>query len=357
DGVCATYPGRVMDEMALHQQFVRQRLRQGFLPLTSSTSAPVDVGHIAVLPDDGTLVMTANLFDLDQRSLTFTPQSGGLMVQAGMGAFDAALAAQGVLLNPPPASHPDNIGDDGARAVNLGFSFPFFGQSYTSVFINSDGNLTFRQSDAVSTARSLARFLSGPPRIAPYFADLDPSVGGQLTVFASSSRFVVTWTDVPDFAFTGAGPRETFQVELRPDGRIQFSYNGINGREAVLGVSPGSFSGEATLLDLSATDGGVSPGPIAEIFSPATQLDLVAVTRRFYQTHEDSYEFLVVFTNFDFDLDGAFAFEVNIANDVTGIGVLSDPPVFDFARFFGSARLQSLLNMGNLRRYPVDPET
>ncbi|MGH9784692.1 MAG: hypothetical protein ACRD88_10940, partial [Terriglobia bacterium] len=36
DGVCATYPGRVMDEMALHQQFVRQRLRQGFLPLTSS---------------------------------------------------------------------------------------------------------------------------------------------------------------------------------------------------------------------------------------------------------------------------------------------------------------------------------
>ncbi|MGH9657898.1 MAG: hypothetical protein ACRD96_05095, partial [Bryobacteraceae bacterium] len=121
--------------------------------------------------------------------------------------------------------------------------------------------------------------------------------------------------------------------------------------------SPGGFSGEATLLDLSATDGGVSPGPIAEIFSPATQLDLVAVTRRFYQTHDDAYEFLVVFTNFDFDLDGAFAFEVNIANDVTGIGVLSDQPVFDFARFFGSARLQSLLNMGNLRRYPVDPET
>jgi uncharacterized protein (TIGR03437 family) len=357
DGVCATYPGRVVDEMARHQQFVRQRLRQGFLPLTSSVSAPVDVGHIAVLPDDGTLVMPANLFDLDQRGLTFTPQTGGFVVQAGTGAFDAALAAQGVLLNPPSASNPDNIGDDGARGVNLGFSFPFFGQTYTSVFIHSDGNLTFRQSDTVSTARSLARLLSGPPRIAPYFADLDPSVGGQLTVVASSSRFVVTWTDVPDFAFTGTGPRETFQVELSPDGRIRFSYNGINGREAVIGISPGAFSGEATLLDLSAASGGVSPGPIAEIFSPSTQLDLVAVTRRFYQTHDDSYEFLVVFTNFDFDLDGAFAFEVNIANDVTGIGVLSDPPVFDFARFFGSARLQSLLNMGNLRRYPVDPTT
>ena len=40
DGVCATYPGRVVDEMALHQQFVRQRLRQGFLPMASSATAP-----------------------------------------------------------------------------------------------------------------------------------------------------------------------------------------------------------------------------------------------------------------------------------------------------------------------------
>ena len=357
DGVCATYPGRVVDEMALHQQFVRQRLRQGFLPLASSASAPVDVGHIAVLPDDGTLVMTANLFDLDQRSVTFTPQTGGFAVQAGTGAFDGAVATQGILLNPPPASHPDNIGDDGTRSVNLGFSFPFFGQSYTSVFINSDGNLTFRESDTAFTARSLARFLSGPPRIAPYFADLDPSVGGQLTYFASSSRLVVTWRDVPDYAATGTGPRETFQVELRPDGRIQFSHNGINGRSAVVGVSPGAFSGEATLLDLSAAAGENSAGPIAEIFSPSTQLDLPAVTKRFYETHEDAYDFLVVFTNFDFDLDGAFAFEINVANDVTGIGPMADPLVFDFARFFGSSRLESLLNMGNLRRYPVDPET
>jgi len=358
DGVCATYPGRVVDEMALHQQFVRQRLRQGFLPLALSASAPVDVGHIAVLPDDGTLVMSANLFDLDQRSVTFTPQTGGFSVQAGTGAFDGAVATQRILLNPPPANHPDNIGDDGTRSVNLGFSFPFFGQSYTSVFINSDGNLTFRESDTAFTARSLARFLSGPPRIAPYFADLDPSVGGQLTYFASSSRFVVTWSEVPDFAATGTGPRETFQVELRPDGWIQFSHSGINGRSAVVGVSPGSFSGAATLLDLSAAAGeSTSPGPIAEIFSPSTQLDLPAVTKRFYETHEDAYDFLVVFTNFDFALDGAFAFEINVANDVTGIGPLADPLVFDFARFFGSFRLESLLNMGNLRRYPVDPET
>ena len=239
DEICGTYPGRVLDEMALHEQFVRQRQRQGFLPLASSSTAAADVGHIAVLPDDGTLVMPANLFDLDQLSLTFTPAAGGFAVQAGPGVFDGGVASQGVLLNPPPAGNPDNIGDDGTRQVNLGFSFPFFGRSYTSIFINSDGNLTFREGDAAITPRSLARFLSGPPRIAPYFADLDPSVGGQLTYFSSSNRFVVTWNSVPDYAETGTGPRETFQVELQPDGRIQFTYNGINGREAVVGVSPG----------------------------------------------------------------------------------------------------------------------
>ena len=253
--ICGTYPGRTVEELALHEQFVRQRLRQGFVPLASSSPAPADVGHIAVLPDDGTLVMPANMFDLDQRSLTFTPAGNGFSVQAGPSVFDGGVAGQGVLLNPPPASNPENIGDDGTRQVNLGFSFPFFGRSYNAVFINSDGSLTFREGDAEITSRGLSRFLSGPPRIAPYFADLDPYIGGQLTYSASSSRFVVTWNGVPDYAESGAGPRETFQVELQPNGRIQFSYNGITGREAVVGVSPGDSSGAPTLLDLSGASG------------------------------------------------------------------------------------------------------
>jgi len=320
-------------------------------------SAAADAGHIAVLPDDGTLVLPANSFDLDGRSLTFTPEAGAFLVLAGPGQFDSSAAGQGILLNPSPVSNPENIGDDGTREVSLGFPFPFFGEVYTSVFINSDGSLTFQQGDLSHSARTLARVLSGPPRIAPYFADLDPSVGGQLTYLTLGTRFVVTWSSVPDYAEFGAGPRETVQVELFPEGLIRFSYNGINGREAVVGVSPGNFSGRPSLVDLSEAAGqAASAGAVAEIFTATTQLDLPAVARRFYETHDDAYEFLVVFTTFDFDLDGAFAFEVNIANEVTGIGPLGDPPVFDSASSFGSTRLESLLNMGNLQKYPSDPE-
>jgi uncharacterized protein (TIGR03437 family) len=352
-----SYPGRVLGEILRHRQAVLQRARQGIqTQRVAPPSAAVDVGQIAVLPDDGTLVTVANSFDLDQKNLLFQPAAGGYTVLAGAGGFDAAAAAQGLLLNPPPASNPQNIGDDGTRLLSLGFSFPYFGTNYTSVFVNSDGNLTFGAGDNASTARSLGRFLAGPPRVAPYFADLDPSVAGQLTYLSTASRFVVTWSQVPDYASAGIGPRETFQVSLTPDGMIQFAYSGINGREAVVGLSPGGVAEAPAAQDLSMA-GGDQPiaGAIAEVFTATTELDLVSVAQRFYQTHEDSYQALLVFTTFDFNLGGAFAFEINIANDVTGIGPLGPAPTFDFSGDFGSERLESMLNMGNLARYPADP--
>ncbi|MGH9896753.1 MAG: hypothetical protein ACREA0_33080, partial [bacterium] len=81
----------------------------------------------------------------------------------------------------------------------------------------------------------------------------------------------------------------------------------------------------------------------------------MAVARRFYETHEDAYEFLIVFTSFNFDLGGAFAFHVPVSNDVIGIGPDSHIPVFNSASSFGSTRLESLLNMGSLQRYPLNP--
>jgi hypothetical protein len=63
---------------------------------------------------------------------------------------------------------------------------------------------------------------------------------------------------------------------------------------------------------------------------------------------------LVMFTNFPFDLEGAFAFELNIKNEIRGIGLEQ----FDFASDFGSnGRLQSFLAMNQLSEFPDDPDT
>ena len=60
-----------------------------------------------------------------------------------------------------------------------------------------------------------------------------------------------------------------------------------------------------------------------------------------------------MFTNFSFDLEGAFAFELNIKNEIRGIGLEQ----FDFASEFGSnGRLQSFLAMNQLSEFPDDPD-
>ena len=65
--------------------------------------------------------------------------------------------------------------DDDSARVALPFTFPYYAGRYTETFLNSDGNLTFEVEEHASTDRNVARFLTGPPRIAPLFDDLDPS--------------------------------------------------------------------------------------------------------------------------------------------------------------------------------------
>ena len=49
------------------------------------------------------------------------------------------------------------------------------------------------------------------------------------------------------------------------------------------------------------------------------------VAKEFYRTHADEYDFLVVFSAFEFDTGDAVAFHLGVQNDVEGIGV----PIFD----------------------------
>lgn len=345
--MCGTYPGRVITELALHRWYANQRAQPVYSPQAQSGDAAVDNGNIAIIPDDGTMVLPVNTFDLDQKSLTLAPAPGGYTVTAG------AVSMTGVGNG---AVQINDIGDDGTREVPIGFPFPYFDKTYSSVFINSDGNLTFGHGDSASSDRSLARFLAGPPRIAPYFTDMDPSSGGRLTYLSSATRFIVTWDQVPEWARSGLGPVETFQLILSADGTIQFTYAGINGNQAVVGVSPGGFSGVPNLTDLSRTGGDKYAGPVAEVFIPSTRLDLAAVGQRFFRTHDDAFDYLVIASTFDFDMNGAFAYEINVQNQVTGIGHLAEQPVFNYSTDFGSpAHLQSVVNLGDIRRYPVNP--
>ena len=99
--------------------------------------------------------------------------------------------------------------------VNVPFSFPFYGRGQTTAFVNSDGNITFEQEDRASTDRNVARLLTGPPRVAPFLADLDPSAGGRVFANAAADQYTVTWCGVRGFDSTRT---VNAQATLLPDG-------------------------------------------------------------------------------------------------------------------------------------------
>jgi len=167
-----------------------------------------------------------------------------------------------------------------------GFRFPFFGKTYSEVFVNSDGNLTFERGDGlVGEARDPDRFLNGPPRIAPLFTDLDPGSIGEVTATAGTGEFTVTWAGVPEFAETGTPSPNRFSVTLFANGNIRFKYEQTavtpdpddrfaGGLQAIVGITPGN-SAAAQPTDLSAAAPAVrlADKPVYEVF-PGTSFDL-----------------------------------------------------------------------------------
>jgi hypothetical protein len=168
-------------------------------------------------------------------------------------------------------------------------------------------------------------------------------------VNATTSAYTVTWCGVRGF---DSVQTITTQVTLLPDGAIEFVYGASVGLgDAVVGVSPGR-SGDFTPVDLSATGPSGGAEAVGERFSVDPQLDAVAVIRKFYATHPDDYDQLILWTDAPFVRD-AFAFETTIKNEIQGIGL----QVFDAASEFGSAgRLRSYALMDWLDKYPNDPQ-
>jgi hypothetical protein len=335
--LCGTFPGRGRLELAKHAD---RGTRFGGSGGPRASKAPrLEVsGDLVLMTDDGSIVSEANPFDLRDRSLVFSPAgSRGFRYRVGGGGLDSG------------AGDPIGIGDDVSREFDLSFDFPFLGQSYRRLFLNSDGNLTFVEGDSESTERSLQRFLSGPPRIALFFSDLDPTAGGEVRVLNASDRFAVTWSGVPEW---GKEEPNSLQIEIVPDGTIYMRYGAVvSAASAVVGVAPGANAGEVNLVDLGGESRELASA-IAERFLRGRTIDNLAVSRSFYRELTDSYDSLVVWTNFESDEDDAFAYSAAVSNDAEGTGA----GVYDFSEAWGSeGELESYVFMGDVRRYPRDP--
>ena len=99
----------------------------------------------------------------------------------------------------------------------------------------------------------------------------------------------------------------------------------------------------------------LSPHEIAALLllGDTQEIDIVLVAQRFFQTHDDAYDYLAIYNNMGIAaMSGALAYESTVRSSGSGWGV---PPSDNRAQYGSESRLQSVLNMGPLNQYPLDP--
>lgn len=215
-----------------------------------------------------------NAFDLDGQTLRFTPNAaGGYDVSLLPLSFDSDLGSDFTARLRPNR-------DDGSAVLPLGFAFPFFGSSFTTAFLNANGNITFAGASS-DASESLADMILASPRIAALWDDLDLDTlpdGGGLFVKREAGRVVITWNRVPQFLNTDSN---TVQVRLSADGVIEIAFNGVSARDSVVGLTRGAGDFGLRPVDFSASAPLIgSNRSLAEKF-PMIELD-AATTNLFY---------------------------------------------------------------------------
>jgi hypothetical protein len=150
-------------------------------------------------------------------------------------------------------------------AVALPFNLDFFGTTYSSLFVNNNGNLTFKAALNSYTPFGLTTSVN-TPIIAPFFADVDTRYKGAAVtygtgIFDGHETFAATWDGVGHYYAPNNTKFDQFQVLLisRPDTGagnfdIEFNYgsilwetgdlsggtNGLGGSSAHVGYSAGT---------------------------------------------------------------------------------------------------------------------
>jgi len=234
------------------------------------------IGNVIHLELDSGAITPERLFDLDHRTLRFTPDGAGFRVENVALVWDTDFG--------PALS--------GSAAPLTRFKFPFSGKTWDTLNV-ATGSITF---GAMQGGRGGARG-GGPPvgnrtgaggsgragfqmeryavlqTVGRTFINMIPGIAAFTRVGLNGQRFmkelddraVVTWTlseaagGIQAFSWTPTVNR--IQVTLHKNGVIELSYNDVNAKDAVVGVFPLVTAGaEKSIATISGDETpGVAP--------------------------------------------------------------------------------------------------
>jgi len=202
-------------------------------------------GDLVVMELNEGAVVPADLFDLKQRTLRFTPDGSRYRVENVPLQWDAEFGPQ--LTNPQ---------------VTLGnFRFPFSGKSWDSFSVGQLGSISFGAAPAGTPAETIGRggVRGGWPSVGrfeelwvagsrlintgPFIsAFLKPRLSGPRYAKELADRVVVTWNLTEPvggiFDYTWVPTVNRFQAVLRKNGSIDLSYDQVSAQDAIIGVYP-----------------------------------------------------------------------------------------------------------------------
>jgi len=309
-------------------------------------------GDVVVVEADSQLLVVPNPFDLPGKQVVFEPVIRNRYSYVSDNAhFDS------------DASDPLSIEDDDSTELTLNdFAFPFAGKAYKQLFVNSNGNITFDSGDPEPP--NLENLMDGPPRIAAFFADLDPESAGSILVRQTKDFATITWFKVPEFFSHDqfAYGENTFQIILYPTGRIDLVYSSdLSATQALVGVVPGYGRSTLRLVDFSHSRlKGRPAASFIEDFRNYESIDIPNLMKSVYGQIPDHFDFVTLISNFSLTpVPEARAFSINVQNDVRGIGNPSSrgSSIFRDQKKYGSNdKLQNITFLGNIHEYPSNPD-
>jgi signal transduction histidine kinase len=160
-----------------------------------------------------------------------------------------------------------------SRNQRVDFSFPFYGKTYSELYITSVGLISLGQK---LYHPNLQSDYTAFPGIFPLLVDLEPERGGGVYANATPESLIITWDHLP--ALDAPESVYTFQAVLYVDGRFDFSYNGLpeplefapdarpSAAPWLRGVTPG-VAGQVTQVDdLSQPSQGLEGGIVQDFY-------------------------------------------------------------------------------------------
>lgn len=267
--------------------------------------------------DEG--VVTANAFDLDKRTLRFTPGSGGFRVENVPLQWDPAAGAP----------------MQGNSVTLTKFQFPFSGRTWDSMQVTATGLISFGGGyNDLGQGRFVHMQHLGPDivnKIPLIAAFLKLRMNGSRSVTELDDRVVITWdTSEPvggqqDVTFVRTPHK--YQAVLHRDGRIDLSYQEMTARDGVVGVYtvPAGLPPTKS-TDLSTVKPTDAPRPVIfEAFHHYSLPGSENMACTVIQALGDRFDFMTWYSDFRVDDQEAGTRSVgDIPQNVSGLGPRMD---------------------------------